>query len=82
MYSFVGSYQTSSVAIVASNTYEPSHSEGKAIYLEAAILGIILGVAMVGGFITAVVLGVQKGSIANNNIDANYAKYDFSKFDN
>ena len=38
--------------------------------------------SIIGGVVAAAVLGAQKGSIANNNIDANYAKHDFSKFDN
>ena len=86
VYSSIGSYKTSSIAIMAIKAYEPSRSEGEKciqiIYAEAAFFAVIVGVSFVGGLVIASVLGTQKGRVEDNNIDANHAKYDFSKFDN
>ena len=85
IHSFIGSYQTSSYAITANNTYKYFLLKPEPPILNQVIFvgGIVLlGLSIIGGAVTAaIVLGVQKGSIAKN-IDANYVKYDFSKFDN
>ena len=87
IHSFIGSYQTSSSAITANNTYKyflPKSEPTVLIIEQVALMGavvVLIGLAVIGGTVAAAVLGVQKGSIAKN-IDANYAKHDFSKFDN
>ena len=88
IYSFIGSYKMSSMAITVNNTHKyssltkekPFVSLIETVILEVAFWALVASI--IGGAVTAIVLGVQKGSIANNNIDANYVKYDFSKFDN
>ena len=86
VYSFIGSYKISSMAITANDGYEKSLSVEK----PTSLLGIAAGGVMAGLFVVAVVVGsvvvmtVGKGtsSLTSKDDDKDYQRHDFSKFDN
>ena len=86
VYSFVGSYKISSMAITANDGYEKSLSVEK----PTSLLGIAAGGVMVGLFVVAIVVGsvlvmtVGKGtsSLTSKYDEKDYQRHDFSKFDN
>ena len=91
IHSFIGSYQTSSIALTANDGYEKSLLEEKNISALGLGLGLGLGAIIAVGFVALVVIGVISEStdsifpesIPSKIVDQmGYKKYDFSKFDN
>ena len=97
VYSAIGGYQSSSTAIMANNFYKHSCltknirpvSLAASIVFAFAIAGSVAGAALLGagvGSIGTVVAmkaaGIGTFSLGSKNLDAHYAKHDFSQFDN
>ena len=92
VYSFVGSYTTSSLAIITMDEHEFSHSIEKpnALFLASSIAGVMgyYGIAtfQAVALIVAATMAhpndhfhIEKTFLFNGN---DYSKYNFSKFDN
>ena len=83
VYSSIGSYQTSSKAITVNNSYH-DHSlnplKDRPFFLLSICGSSLIDVALVGYFVAALV--VNLGSVDTRFPNENYAKYDFSQFDN
>ena len=87
VYSFVGSYKTSSLAIMGNTKYKRTYIKDRLFFEAALSIGAALGVVcvglIIGGLVYAVVTeDIGKSSLLPNRIDKNYMKYDFSQFDN
>ena len=90
IHSFVGSYQTSSIALTANDRYKKSLLEEKNISALVVGLELGLGAIIAVSFVALVAIGVVaessdsifSESVPYKIIDGNYKKYDFSKFDN
>ena len=95
VYSSIGNYKSSSLAITANKNYERYIGEKKRInYIAAACLAtgaIVLSAALVVCLV-ANNINIAQGDIQNQNIgnitnpmntfEENYLRHDFSKFDN
>ena len=83
VYSSVGSYQHYSMAITVSNNNEcfSAVKERTWLTIVAVYMGIIT-VVSVAGAVAAAVTVHGKSSSSYKNVTSNYAKYDFSEFDN
>ena len=84
VYSSVGSYQHYSMAITVSNNNECfSAVKGRTTWgtIVAVYIGIV-AVVSVAGAVAAAVTVHGKSYSSYKNVNSNYAKYDFSEFDN
>ena len=90
VHSFIGNYQTSSLAITINNNYK-KHTcsieklmfpmvEAAVMAAEAIAVGVV-ALAGIGALVYIVVSEVGKSSLPLTS-DFDYDKYDFSKFDN
>ena len=87
VYSLIGSYETSSLAIEGNNNYELSSSISEKPVAPAQVLFVLglYGAIMAGlGAIAGLALGYGSygDSIPLITFDKNYDQYDFSQFDN
>ena len=94
VYSYIGSYQTVSMAIIANNNYSISHDEDKPLFLLNVLAGVVGLAAAVIGFaiiaaspvaapaLLAAGLSYPKENLLPNSTFKKYDKYDFSRFDN
>ena len=79
--SIIGSYQTSSQAITANNNYNKSPIKDRSntsVAREQGVALAVLGIAIVAAF----VIGVGVVQTPPVIINKDYAKYNFSQFDN
>ena len=94
VYSAIGGYQSSSTAIMANNFYKhscltknirPYVSLVAVLGFAFAIAGSVIlgaGVGSIGTVVAMKAAGIGTFSLGSKNLDAHYAKHDFSQFDN
>ena len=96
VYSSIGNYKSSSLAITANKNYERYIGEKKRInYIAAACLAtgaIVLSAVLVGYSVAAIssnlegndieTHGAKVSTVSMNTFEKNYLRHDFSKFDN
>ena len=91
VYSAIGSYETSSIAIAANHNNSRQHSQKRND--KRCVSEFMLGMAgfsicLIAGVVGIAILSHQtkynefKTSMFRNYFDGNYEKYDFSQFDN
>ena len=85
LYSAIGSYQTTSQSIVANKNYDKKQGTGtpKSFWNKSTLVaGLVAGLLGIAVYASKRAYDNGKAKPTHHAFDANYAKHDFSQFDN